>query len=109
MLSRNRQEKGFQHDLDYYANLPYRIVIDPDPEEGGYVASFPELRGCLICCESLNRVGENAIAAKKAWIKAALESGITIPAPKAFRNKEQKEEFDRKMREIRNRVFHKIS
>ena len=31
-------EKGFQHDLDYYANLPYRIVIDPDPEEGGYVA-----------------------------------------------------------------------
>lgn len=101
-------EKGFQHDLDYYANLPYRIVIDPDPEEGGYVASFPELRGCLICCESLSKVGENAIAAKKAWIKAALESGITVPTPKAFRTKKDRDAFEMTMREIRNRVSLKI-
>lgn len=100
-------EKDRNHDMDYYAVLPYKIVINPDPNEGGYVASFPELRGCLICCESLDRVCENAIAAKMAWIKAALESGITIPTPKAFRNKEQKEEFERTMREIRNRVTNK--
>ena len=41
-------EKERMHDMDYYALLPYKIVIDPDPNEGGFVASFPELRGCLI-------------------------------------------------------------
>ena len=43
----------------------------------------------------------------KAWIKAALESGITVPTPKAFRSKEQREEFEKKMREIRNNVANK--
>ena len=100
-------EKERMHDMDYYAILPYKIVIDQDPNEGGYVASFPELRGCLICCESLEKVSENALAAKMAWIKAALESGITVPTPKAFRSKEQREEFEKKMREIRNNVANK--
>jgi antitoxin HicB len=27
--------------IDYYLNLPYKLVIVPDPEEGGYVARYP--------------------------------------------------------------------
>lgn len=33
--------------LEYYMGLPYRLEIVPDEAEGGYVASYPELRGCL--------------------------------------------------------------
>ena len=33
--------------IEYYMNLPYRLELVPDTEEGGFVASYPELRGCL--------------------------------------------------------------
>ena len=39
--------------LDYYMGLPYKLEIVPDSTEGGYVASYPELRGCItagVCC-----------------------------------------------------------
>lgn len=35
-------------DLRYYLSLPYKIVITPDIEEGGFTVSCPELSGCLI-------------------------------------------------------------
>ena len=38
--------------LEYYMGLPYRLEIVPDEAEGGYVASYPELRGCLTTGES---------------------------------------------------------
>ena len=31
--------------IDDYMNMPYRLEIVPDMEEGGYVAHFPELPG----------------------------------------------------------------
>lgn len=33
--------------LEYYMSLPYRMEVVPDIEEGGYMASFPELPGSL--------------------------------------------------------------
>ena len=30
--------------VEYYMNLPYRLEIVKDMDEGGFVASFPELR-----------------------------------------------------------------
>ena len=27
--------------LDEYLSLPYRMVLTPDPDEGGYAVSFP--------------------------------------------------------------------
>ena len=56
--------------LEYYMGLPYRLEIVPDEAEGGYVASYPELRGCL-----------NAGDAKREWLAAALEDGYEIPEP----------------------------
>ena len=46
-----------------------------DPDEGGYVVSFPSLPGCLTCADSLSRALENAEDAKRAWFEAALEDG----------------------------------
>ncbi len=68
-------------DLDYYMNIPFRIEITPDADEGGYAASFPELPGCLTCGDTIESAVRNAEDAKKEWLSAALESGIPIPEP----------------------------
>ena len=67
--------------IEYYMNLPYRLEIVPDTEEGGYGARYPELPGCITCAETLESVIKNAEDAKRAWIVAALEEGNEIPEP----------------------------
>lgn len=73
--------------LDEYMKLPYKMEIVPDVEEGGYVVSFPELPGCFSVGEKMEDTIANALDAKKAWLEAALEEGITISIP------EKKEEY----------------
>ena len=70
--------------IDYYMNLPYRLEIIPDPDEGGFVASYPELPGCLTIGDTMEEAITNAEDAKKEWIGAALEDGITISEPIAL-------------------------
>ena len=67
--------------IDYYMNLPYKMEIVPDVEEGGYVALFSDLPGCITVGDTIEEAIENIIDAKKAWLGAALEAGPTIPAP----------------------------
>ena len=67
--------------LEYYMNLPYKLEIIPDPDEGGYVANYPELPGCLTIGETMESVIANAIDAKKEWLGAALEDKYPIPEP----------------------------
>ena len=68
-------------DIEYYLKLPYRLEIVPDTHKSGYVASYPELPGCLTCAETLEEVIYNALDAKKAWLEAALEDGTHIQEP----------------------------
>lgn len=65
--------------LEYYMNQPYKLEIVPDTAEGGYIASFPELRGCITCADTLEAAVANAEDCKREWISAALEDGISIP------------------------------
>jgi predicted RNase H-like HicB family nuclease len=67
--------------LEYYMSLPYRMEIVPDIEEGGYMASFPELPGCLTCADTMEELIVNAQDAKKAWLEASLADGDIIPEP----------------------------
>lgn len=67
--------------LDYYMNLPYRLEIIPDKEEGGYTAYYPDLPGCMTCSESINGIISNIEDAKRAWLEAALTDGIPIQEP----------------------------
>ena len=67
--------------IDYYMGLPYRLVIVPDAAEGGYVASYPELHGCLTCGDTIAAVAANAEDCKREWLTAALEDGLEIPEP----------------------------
>ena len=45
--------------LNEYLSLPYRLEIYPDPESG-FVASYPDLLGCLTYGETLEEVATNA-------------------------------------------------
>ena len=67
--------------LNEYMALPYKMEIVEDKEEGGFVVSFPDLPGCITCGETVESAVANAMDAKKAWLEAALEEGLTIHDP----------------------------
>lgn len=64
--------------LDEYLKLPYRMEIVEDSAEGGYVVSFPELPGCISCGNTIDTAFANAEDAKREWLTAALEEGISM-------------------------------
>ena len=67
--------------IDYYLKLPYKLEIVPDMDEGGYVARYPELPGCITVGETLSLATENAVDAKREWLITALEDGVLIAEP----------------------------
>ncbi len=70
-----------KNDLNYYLNLPYRLSIVPDLEEGGYAASYPELPGCVTCAETIEEAVSLALDAKTSWLTVAFNNGDDIPEP----------------------------
>ena len=67
--------------IEEYMPLPYRLEIIPDAEEGGYVVSFPDLKGCLSSGETIDQAVKNAEDAKREWLTAAMEESLDIPIP----------------------------
>ena len=67
--------------LNEYLKMPYRMGLVEDPDEGGFVVSYPDLPGCITCGETVERAIANAQDAKKAWLEAAMEDGISINEP----------------------------
>ena len=35
--------------IDEYMKIPYRMEIIEDSADGGYVAAYPDLKGCITC------------------------------------------------------------
>lgn len=68
--------------IEDYLRLNYTMEVIKDPDEGGFVVSFPELPGCITCGQTLENALTNALDAKKAWLEAALEDGLVIQEPK---------------------------
>lgn len=64
--------------LNEYLKIPYRLEIIPDTEEGGFVAYYPELPGCITCGETVEQAAANASDAKKAWLEAFLSHGRNL-------------------------------
>ena len=69
--------------IDEYMSLPYRLEIVPDLEEGGFVARYPELPGCITVGETMEETAANALDAKRVWLEAAIEDGVPISEPVA--------------------------
>ena len=67
--------------LNDYLEMPYRMEIVEDRDEGGFVVSYPDLPGCITSGETIETAEANAADAKKVWLEAALEEGIPIQEP----------------------------
>ena len=67
--------------IEYYMNLPYRLELIPDIDEGGYAARYPDLPGCITCSDTMEGALANILDAKRAWLEAAIQDGIQIAEP----------------------------
>ena len=59
--------------IEDYMAMPYRMEIVEDSDEGGFVASYPDLPGCISCGETVEAAGQpmrrtqNAHGLKLQW------------------------------------------
>ncbi|MCI5523814.1 MAG: toxin-antitoxin system HicB family antitoxin, partial [Spirochaetia bacterium] len=49
----------------------------------GFIASYPELPGCITCGETITEAVVNSENAKKEWLLAAIENNIEIAEPES--------------------------
>lgn len=89
--------------LDEYLQMPYRMEIIPDPDEDGFVASYPELPGCLSTGKTIEEAAKNALDAKNQWLKAAYEDGVAITVPDS--EKEYSGQFKLRMPKTLHRLL----
>jgi antitoxin HicB len=66
---------------EYYKQLEYPIELVPD--EGAYVASNPDLPGCVSFGDSPNEAIESLREVRDLWIDGQVASGHAIPEPSA--------------------------
>jgi predicted RNase H-like HicB family nuclease len=66
-------------DLKEYLALPYSIEILPDEE--GYVATIPDLPGCMSSGETIDAALGGLEEAKELWLQGRIEAGEEIPEP----------------------------
>ena len=65
----------------------YKIVIEPlsETDGGGFLATVPELPGCMSDGETRVEALANVEDAIAAWIHSARKMGRTIPEPRLHR------------------------
>ena len=75
--------KNIEKDLEYYAKLPYNIIVEMwDDGEGPYwVARIAELPHCLIHGDTPEEAVVEIEEVKRDWIKSNFERGLKIPEP----------------------------
>lgn len=62
----------------------YSIFIQYDPIDQIFVASIPELPGCMAHGETREQALEEIDIAKNLWIETAKEEGLPVPEPHLF-------------------------
>ena len=69
-----------------YMQMPYKMEIVEDQDEGGFIVSYPDLPGCISCGETMESAIANALDAKKVWLEVAIEEGVEIYEPDSLDN-----------------------
>ena len=59
--------------------MRYTIILDPDPEEGGYSVTVPALPGCITEGDTFEEAIANAREAITGFVKALHKLGEPIP------------------------------
>ena len=62
----------------------YSIFMQYDPQDKIYVASVPELQGCMAHGETKEEALKEIEIAKELWIETAKEDGLPMPEPALF-------------------------
>lgn len=57
----------------------YTIILDPDPEEGGYTVTVPSLPGCVTQGETIEEAIAMAKDAIRLYIETLIEHGEPVP------------------------------
>jgi antitoxin HicB len=65
--------------IKHYMELPYAVEIVPD--DGGYLASIPDLPGCMSSGTTAEEALKGLAEAKELWIEGRIEAGEPIPEP----------------------------
>ena len=60
--------------LNDYRAVLYRMEIEEDKDEGGFVAFYPDLPGCITCGATVESAVANAVDAKRAWFEAYFQN-----------------------------------
>lgn len=61
--------------------MRYPVAIEPGLETSAYGVVVPDLPGCFSAGDSLDEALAGAEEAAAAWVDAALDAGLAIPAP----------------------------
>lgn len=69
-----------EHDVKYYMDLPYTVVIRKD-DEGDYVARIEELVGCIAHGPTQEDALRLLAEVQTAWLEEAISAGQSIPEP----------------------------
>lgn len=71
---------------EIYASLPYAVEVVPQlatDRTTVFVAAHPELRGCMSHGDTAEEALSNLAEARRLFIRALLEDGLTPPVPEA--------------------------
>ncbi len=63
------------------SDYPIHILPLPEEDGGGYLATFPDLPGCMADGETAEEAMQEATDAAESWLLTAEEFGDPIPAP----------------------------
>ena len=73
-----------RHKAERLAGRPYGVVVDRDETTDGeqiYLASNPELPGCLAHGKTKEEAVENLRDARTEYVLSLLEDGLQVPPP----------------------------
>jgi predicted RNase H-like HicB family nuclease len=57
----------------------YTIVLDPDPDDGGYTVTVPALPGCVTQGDTVEQCVERAQEAITGYIESLQARGLPVP------------------------------
>lgn len=83
----NVASKDLKNQIDYYANLPYTLVIERrDDQSNYYIARFVELPDLFMVGDTREEAIAELESVKREWIETYLELGNKMPEPLQLRN-----------------------
>jgi predicted RNase H-like HicB family nuclease len=63
--------------------LRYTVILDPDPDDGGYTVTVPALPGCITEGDSYDEAIANAREAIAGYVEDAVQHGEPVPTDDA--------------------------